>query len=77
VLADLPLPALLVHGSADAQVPVRNAELLHAARPGRAAAAGAGDGPPAGVAGNADAGPPQDRRGGGRLVQQLERSTAA
>lgn len=33
-LAQLEVPALLVHGDADAQVPVEHAHLLHAARPG-------------------------------------------
>jgi pimeloyl-ACP methyl ester carboxylesterase len=33
VLADMPLPLLLVHGGADAQVPASHAQLLHAARP--------------------------------------------
>ena len=33
VLAELPLPVLLVHGTADTQVAVEQARLLHAARP--------------------------------------------
>jgi hypothetical protein len=33
VLADLQIPLLLVHGTADAQVPAAHAQLLHAARP--------------------------------------------
>jgi hypothetical protein len=33
VMADLPLPLLLVHGTADLQVPFAHAHLLHAARP--------------------------------------------
>ena len=77
VLADLPLPALLVHGSADAQVPARNAELLHAARPDARLLLVREMDHLLAVEGNADAGPRQIAGAVAELVQQLERSTAA
>jgi pimeloyl-ACP methyl ester carboxylesterase len=77
VLADLPVPALLVHGSADTQVPAHNVELLHAARPDARLLLVPDMDHLLGIGGNADAGPRRIAGAVAELVQELERSTAA
>jgi len=77
VLADLPLPALLVHGSADAQVPAHNAQLLHAARPDARLLLVPEMDHLLAIGANADAGPRQVASAVAALVRELERSTAA
>jgi pimeloyl-ACP methyl ester carboxylesterase len=77
VLEDLPVPALLVHGSADAQVPPGNAHLLHAARPDAQLLLVPDMDHLLAVGGNADAGARQVAAAVAEWVRDLERSTAA
>jgi len=77
VLADLRLPVLLVHGSADAQVPPDHAARLHAARPDARLLLVEGMDHLLAVPGRPDRGVPEVAAAIAGLASELQRSTAA